>query len=233
MNTAQASAAAAPTTAETAAPVAIDIEQTAARFVGLIAANPAFRQPYRAALIAADGSIERERLAAAIACAPAPATFIQTPQDAITTCVGAGVLDQTLLVDGEPYDGTLEDLQADDAIDDAAEISYRVSLTDAGRRALAALAPENLLRRLMEDKPQHAAAFLKVLAVCAPDGGAPKAAIESALVADDSLKIDQRTQVPTVYPAYFTSALEDAGALRWNTATTCWEATEAGRAALA
>lgn len=241
-NTAQAPAAptgaagaAAPAIVATAAaaPSADDAEQTAARFVELVALNPAFRHPYRAALIAADGSIERGRLAEAIAEAPAPATFIQTPQDAITTCVGAGVLEQTIFVNGEPYAGSPEDLQADDAIDEEAEISYRVALTDAGRRALAALAPENLLGQLMEDKPQHAAAFLKVLAVCALEGGAPKADIERALAADGSLKVDQRTQVPTVYPAYFTGALEDAGALRWNAATARWEATAAGRAAVA
>lgn len=206
----------------------------AEQFVELVSVNPACRSAYRAILLAADAPISRADAAAAVEASAHPATFIQAPQDAVTTLVRAQVLAQTILVNGEPYEGTPEDLVEDEAVQETDEISYLVQTTDAGRAALALLAPETRLRALLAEKPQHAPAFLKVLDAASGPEGATKQALEQLLSADpDALKYDARTRMPTVYPAYFTGALEDAGALQWNGRTARWQATEAGRAVLA
>ena len=203
-------------------------------FIELVQANPACRSSYRAALLAADAPIECDALADVIASAPHPATFIQSPQNVVTTLVRAGVLSQIVLIDGAPYDGSPEDLFDDDTVPDDAEVTYLVQLTDAGALALAEMAPEKRVRELLRQKPSYTATFLKVIEMTAQPGGAEKESIEKQIYQDrDALRLNQRTHLPSIYPVYYLNALEEAGAIQWNADRAVWMATDAGRAALA
>lgn len=156
---------------------------------------------------------------------------LQTPQQILTLLVKYGALDETLLVDGEPYEGTLEAFQEDETIPDDAEITYELALTDFGKRAYKEFGPAAKIAKLFEDDAQSAPTYLRVLTFVNVEGGKPKSEIEAMLLADDdAVKRNPRTNIPTIYPVYYTTALEDAGALIWNGV---WNLTEAGRAFLA
>lgn len=156
---------------------------------------------------------------------------LQTPQQILTLMVKYGALDETLLVDGEPYEGTFEVFQEDETIPEEADIAYELTLTEFGKRARQEFGPAAKIVKLFEDDAESAPIYSKVLAFVNIEGGRPKAEIEELLLADDdAVKRNPKTNVPTIYPVYYTTALEDAGALYWDGV---WNLTEAGKAFLA
>lgn len=196
--------------------------QVAARFIALVNDNPACRSAYRALLEACSAPVERVQLARVLEVTPTPATFIQSPQNAITTLVRAGVVSETVLVDGMPYDGNASDLLDDEGVSDDANIVYMVNITLAGTFALDALAPSCETQVLFDAKPQHARAFRMVLDACAHEDGATPASIERLLQDDPCALMRDENGVPSVYPSYFTGALEKAGALVWDSRALVW-----------
>lgn len=211
---------------------ALENTQTAARFIELLEANPASRNAYRMLLERAREQIDRTCLAEWLDTEPTPAAFIQTSQNAISTLVSKRVLAQTILINGNPYEGDAQALMDDDGIADDDEITYLVQITPAGQIVLDQTAPSQSIAELFERKPQHRAAFLKVLDACAAQAGASARALEDLFKDDrDALKYSEHANRPTVYPAYFTGALEAAGAIAWDAAASVWRTTLAGRAA--
>lgn len=206
--------------------------RTAERFVALANDNPAARSAYRALLQVAALPIERVALAGALEGAALPATFVQSPQNAISTLVRAGVLSETVLVDGVPYAGTARDLQSDESVSADAEVSFLAQITPAGALALEALAPAREIAALFGAKPHHVRAFRMVLGICARQGGATPADVEALLEADPRALRRTDGGAPAVYPSYFTDALEKAGAISWSKAAHTWNTTPAGRDAL-
>ena len=140
-----------------------------------------------------------------------------------------GALAEQLLVDGAPYDGTLDSLQADEAVPDDAVAEARIAITDAGRTLLAAYAPEATLQALIQSKPCYRDVFAAVLAACDAEAGASRTDLERIVNAFPQLKPDPATQRTAVYPQYFIDALETAGGIAWNGS---WRTTDAGKAHL-
>lgn len=208
-------------------------EELVRQFADLLDKNPASRGVYRLIVEHAKGAIDREELASFADELPKPATFIQSSQNAITTLVRVGMLAQTVLVNGNVYAGEAEDVMDDESIPEDASISYVVQATQAGCLALEQLAPSREVAALLEAKPQHRMTFCQVMRWCAQAGGKSMRALEALLEGDrEALKYDTHTNRPTVYPAYFTSALEGVGALAWDAKSATWKTTEAGLAAL-
>lgn len=207
-------------------------DATATQFVKILNDNPAARSLYRALVEHALEPVDRNELAQQAEGFPRPATFVQTIQGALSTLVRVGALEETVLVNNVPYEGTRDELMDDDAISDEDEIAFTVRATEGGRQALELTEPAREIAALFAAKPQHQRAFSQVLNACAEPGGKTGREIDALLEGDrDALKYDARTDCPTVYPAYFTGALEEAGALVWDRAAGVWKATAAGLAA--
>ena len=130
-------------------------------------------------------------------------------------------------MDGEPYEGTLEDLQLDENVPDDTTAESRLAITDAGRALLDAYAPEHTLQALLAEKPRYRETFLAALRACASEPGASRADLERAIDAQPALSADGAQRV---YPQYFIDALETAGGIAW---TGAWRATDAGKAVVA
>lgn len=153
--------------------------------------------------------------------------YQQSPAVCVDVLVRTGALTERLLVDGEPYDGTLDDLQADEAVPEDAHAETRITLTDAGRALLDAYAPEATLRALIQSKPAYRDVFAAVLDACSADEGASRAQLEDIINTFPQLQPDPPTQRTRVYPQYFIDALETAGGIAWNGS---WHTTDTGKA---
>lgn len=198
--------------------------------VEFIERNPSYECLIMHALEMVQTSAARDVLAQELA-AFKTKNCLQTPQQILTLLVKYGALDETLLVDGEPYEGTLEAFQEDETIPEEAEIVYELALTELGKRAQKEFGPVAKIAKLFEEDAESAPIYQKLLTFLDIEGGRPKSEIEAMLLADDdAIKRNPNTNIPTIYPVYYTTALEDAGALSWNGV---WNLTEAGKAFLA
>lgn len=197
----------------------------------LIDHNPLLKKPLLAMLALSEQNPDADRRTLERrALATWDDAYPQSPTVALDILVRNGALTEQVLVDGEPYDGTLEDIQMDEAVPDDATAESRVAITTLGREVLAAYAPDATLRALVADKPCYRAAFAAVLEACATADGRSRADLEAALDARPELAPDPATQRTRVYPQYFIDALEAAGGIAWDGA---WRTTDAGRTLLA
>lgn len=202
-------------------------EQTYDKLVSVVNENPASKKLVFAALEAAGTQVDRNVLVARLSELPRVRTCMQTPQTVIGLMVTYGALSETILVDGTPYKGSLDDLQDDETVLEDAEVSYLIETTAMGQRLLEDYAPRNVVSRLFADRPQHAKTFLKVLRFCDAEGGQSMKQIKAYLEQDaEALGVNPETGFPAVYPAYFTTALEEAGAMEWNGV---WKLTREGK----
>lgn len=153
--------------------------------------------------------------------------YQQSPAVCVDVLIRTGALTERLLVDGEPYDGTLDDLQADEAVPEDAHAETRIALTDAGRALLETYAPEATLRALIQSKPAYRDVFAAVLDACSADEGATRTDLERVINTFPQLQPDPATQRTRVYPQYFIDALETAGGIAWDGS---WRITDTGKA---
>ena len=182
----------------------------------MVAKNPASRSLFAAALASAREPLSHDELADQLDDVYRPSTCTQTPRSAIGALVRHGGLRETILVDGEPYEGTREDFRNDDAIPEDARVEYLLSTTSAGERLLATISSSSRIQRLFDSRPEHARVFTDVLAFCDTSDGRTRDEIAEYLKGDgDALHVSPQTGFPTVYPAFYTGALEDVGALAW------------------
>lgn len=160
---------------------------------------------------------------------PVPKTCTTTPHDVVRTMVSQGALERNIYVDGERYEGTLEELQADDSIGEDADIEYTLKTTEEGTQIAQDYSPESSIERLFIEKSQHAHGLMVVLSACAEEGGKSRDEIAALFELEENrpdLRINERTNMPTVYPTVFTTELELAGAVAWSGT---WKTTESGR----
>ncbi len=198
--------------------------------IDLIKHNPLLKKPLLAILgqcqseQAGDrASLEQEALASW------DDDWRQSPSACVDILVRNGALEEQVYVDGQPYAGTLEDLQLDADVPDDATAEARVSITQAGQELLDAYAPEATLRALLDEKPAYYDVFAAALEACAAKGGCTRDELEAVINQMPQLKPDPETKRTSVYPQYFIDALETAGGISWQGA---WHITEVGKAAL-
>lgn len=193
--------------------------------------NPMLKKPLLAVLASVAQHADESRAAVE---ERASATWDDAYQQSPATCVDILVrndaLIERLLVNGEPYDGTLDDLQLDPAVPDDAVAEARIAITETGRGLLAAYAPEATLRALIRSKPAYRDVFAAILDACSADEGATRADLERIIDAQPQLQPDPATQRTAVYPQYFIDALETAGGIAWGGR---WRTTDAGKAVAA
>ena len=195
--------------------------------IDLVEHNPRFKQPVACVLgmFAQRETLSRDELETAIGQAWEE-SYSQDPATIVEALVRNGALVEQLTVDGQPYDGTLEDLQRDESVSLEADVADSISITEAGRDLAASIDPDFTMRELLASRPHYRDVFARVLTVCATDAGATREAVEQAVEANGNVSSPDGKRV---YPQYFMDALETAGGIAWDGA---WRATEAGRRAL-
>lgn len=194
----------------------------------LMEGNPAYRELYGALIVWC--AEERALEEAQSFCETRRTSKSQILSNAavVDALVRAGALDQLVAVDGEPYEGTLEELQADEAIPEDAPVAVTVRATEAGLAAAAALAEERSFARLIAGQPAREEAFRAVLSWCAEEGGLSTRQLQERLKARDLLETEAARGIDGLHASYFTGSLESVGALAWN--GKAWVATEKGLA---
>lgn len=197
----------------------------------LIDHNPLLKAPLRAMLALSEQHPDADRrMLEQQALATWDDAYPQSPATAVDILVRNGALTEQVLVDGAPYEGTLEDVQMDENVLEDAVAEVRITPTDLGRELLQAYAPEATLRALVDGKPHYRTAFTTVLAACDTEEGCSRAKLEAVLNALPEHAPDPATQQTRVYPQFFIDALESAGGIAWQGA---WRTTDAGKALIA
>ena len=155
--------------------------------------------------------------------------YMQSPSTCIDILLRNEALVESILVNGEVYEGSLEDIQLDEDVPDDAEVEANIEVTDIGRELLEHYAPEATIAALFEERPQYKVVYQTAIKACAGADGCNRMDLEASIKALPPLQRDPETNRINVYPQYFIDALETAGAIVWNGS---WCATEAGLAAL-
>ncbi|MDE8702405.1 hypothetical protein PZH32_05430 [Adlercreutzia equolifaciens] len=159
-----------------------------------------------------------------------PKTFVAAADGFVSLMVDNDFLAMNIYVDGEPYEGTFDDLVEDESIPVEAEVTYGVRATDLGRETVAPYAPTTQLAKLIESDEEAAPVHLRVLELCSAEGGCSKQELDRTLNAEGLIPHDERTGLISIYPAYYIDNLEKAGGLVWKNT---WLATDEGREVLA
>ena len=194
----------------------------------LLDRDPAYRSLYAAALeFCADQMDEREA-AEHIDSLRSNANQIQSGVSILATLVRRGGIERTVLVDGEPYDGTLEDLQNDESLDPNADIEFLVATTPAGIDVAEAYRQATSMNALFTDFPQFEEGFRLVLNECAGEGKTTQELQETLIAA--GIVTAGALGAQQLHASYFTSKLEKYGALEWSRKR--WLTTEKGKEAI-
>lgn len=139
---------------------------------------------------------------------------LQEAPSVLSTLVSSGALVRTYYVDGVPYEGDIRQLQEDESIPDDADIQCFYLETEEGAEIASHYAPDALLAQLFADKPDYRDGFLEVLGACSGSGKST-AELQARLQERNLLVPDAVTGLNKLHASYFTSALENAGALAW------------------
>lgn len=193
----------------------------------LINENPLLKKPIRIVLAecekapAADrGEIEQA------AWEQWDASFIQSPSVVVDALVRYGALLEQVLANGEPYDGTVDDMQLDASIEEDTVVESIITITERGESLLAAYEPSAMLRALFQERPHYADVFEAMLRACGDSCGCDRMALEAVINGFQQLAPREETGQTAVYPQYFIDALESAGGIEWDGT---WRVTDAGR----
>lgn len=154
----------------------------------------------------------------------------QSPSNIMEMLVRAGALEENITVNGEPYDGTLEDIQLDLSISEDAEVVAGIRVMELGDQILTDYAPSQTIENLFQEKPAYSDVFKVALEACQDSKGCSLPDLEAALMTMPQLQPDPQTHQTKVYSQFFIDALETAGAIEWDGA---WHITSAGEQVLA
>lgn len=188
--------------------------------------NSANANYYQAALRRTYEPIAFDDLADNLALVSVPATCTTAPRVAIANLVRKGALEQFAEVDGVRYTGTAEELANDEYIDAEADVRFFVQRTEVGGVLLAEIDPVARTEALLVEKAEFREGFLAVLRLCGQEGAFKEAIGATLRSLDNALRIDGRTGLAGLSVSYYTTSLEDVGALAW--ANGVWKATRAG-----
>lgn len=178
--------------------------------------NPAYRHLYRELIVHCREECALEEAFDFCESARTSKSQILSAAAMVDVMVRCGALEQRILVDGEPYEGSLEELQADETLPEDACVSVYVQATGDGLAAAAVQDEERSLDRLLEEHPRRAAAFSAVLKACADAQGCTTRQLQELLKGADLLETEEARGIDGLHASYFTGALEAVGALAWN-----------------
>ena len=154
---------------------------------------------------------------------------VQSGESIIAVLIRRGGLDRIITVDGEPYGGTLQEVQEDDSIPDDAIIETYVQTTQAGHDVARAFRESNSMQALFMKFPRFVPGFIVVLEQCCDEEGKTTNELQEALI-NAGIIGPGNTQSQEIHASYFTSKLERYSALVWDRKR--WHTTDKGREAL-
>jgi hypothetical protein len=154
---------------------------------------------------------------------------IQSGSTIIATLIRRGGLERTILVDGEPYEGDLVQLQTDDNVPDEAVIETYVQTTPAGIDLAAGFRETTTASALFAEFPQFEAGLKKVLDECTAPEGKSTQELQDALI-EAGIIGPGNTQSQIIHASYFTGKLEKYELLVWSGKK--WHTTSEGKEAL-
>lgn len=191
--------------------------------------NPAYAPLYAAVLtFCAEERTEGEALAHVDA--SRSSTFqIQDSAAILETLERRGALTRRLEVNGEPYEGTMRDLQGDESVGEDAQVECFVRSTLEGLAFVEAHAPDRQVAELFAQQPEFLGGFKAVLVMCEGEGK-KTSEIQEDLRALGELPCNPFNGVELVHASFFTGALEKCGALEWKGGR--WVTTAVGATAL-
>ncbi len=196
--------------------------------IELVEHNPRLKAPVAAVLSLFEGKETRDRADVEAAAADAwSEKYSQNPGAIVDILVRNDALEESVTVDGEPYNGSLEDIQKDESISLDAEVADTLTITDGGRELAASIDPDTTVAALFEERPHYEQVFTRVPNVCAGEAGATREDVEQAVEGGGEVHSPDGQRV---YPQFFMDALESAGAIVWDGA---WRTTDAGRRQIA
>lgn len=196
--------------------------------IELVNYNPAMKKPVACILnLFASESVRQRADVEAEAAQVWQDDFCQPAGTMVDVLVRNHALIEEVLVDGEPYDGTLEDLQMDENVSLDAEFEDRLTLTQAGHELAESIDPDFTMKALINERPHYKTIYTRVLNLCDSAAGASRETLESAVEQDGRVNNPEGKRV---YPQYFLDALESAGGIEWNGT---WHITDAGKRVLA
>ncbi|MBS5450138.1 MAG: hypothetical protein KHY83_08945 [Coriobacteriia bacterium] len=194
----------------------------------LIKDNPALKAPVLAVLTSFEGEEPRRRSEVEEMLAKTwDASWARGAAATIDILVRRKGLVEQVYVNGEPYAGTLEDVQTDEDVPEDAEAYETLAVTEKGRRLAAAYEPGVTMRALLEERPEYGDVFKAALWACADADGCSRADLEAQINEFPQLQPDAASGRTRVYPQFFIDALETAGGIEWRDAA--WRVTEVGR----
>ena len=196
----------------------------------LVERNRAYRALYLAALEFCDRARAEEDAISYLDERPHATYQIQSSEALVASLIKHGGLERTILVDGQPYEGTPAELSSDDSIPEDAKIAQTLQTTVAGRAYREAHGDEARMRELFGSDTPYLPGMKLVLESCRADSGQSTRELQQLLSAAGDLGRDEKTGIELVHASYFTGVLEDAGALEWN--GNRWKTTDRGSAAL-
>ena len=196
--------------------------------IDVVEHNPQLKQPVALILGLFSSEVSKERTSVEASATDAwSEKFPQESATVIDILIRNGALTEEVSVDGKPYAGSLQDIQLDESVPVDADVKDVLTITDDGKQLAESIDPAFTLRALFESRPHYRSTFIRVLRVCAADGGAGRETVEAAVESAGEVKNPDGKRV---FPQYFMDALESAGGIYWQGA---WKVTEAGLKVLA
>lgn len=207
----------------------MDYNEAYASVYSLLDRDVAYRGLYIEALEHCAEELDEFEAAEWIDARRTQASQVQDGGSLLEVLIRRGGMDRTILIDGVPYPGTLEQLYVDETISDDARPICRVRSTPAGLEAAAMWKRITAPETLIAENPRFAPGFFAVLSACA-EGPRTTTEIQEALQQAGIRIVDAESR-QEVHASYFTGALEEHGALVWDRKR--WSITPAGAALLA
>lgn len=191
--------------------------------------NPAYSALYAEIIRACDNQLPEQEAANIAESLKSSVSQTQGGASIVATLVRRGALERTILVNGDAYEGSVEELQADESLPDDAAIEFLVQATFAGIDAAETYRAESSPAALFAADPLHAEGYRIVLSECSDGEGRSTAQLQDALIAGGIIKPGMQSS-QELHASYFTSKLEKHGALVWDRKR--WRMTAEGHGAL-
>lgn len=196
----------------------------------LIDNNPLLKRPILTALQISENNQNwsRKDLEKAVEVALENVTVKQSPSTIVDILLRNGGLDEQILLNGAPYEGSMEDLQTDEQVDDDAEVERTIYITASGSALLSEYNSGVRLQCLLSQHPEHREIYLKLLRTCMSPEGCSRSSLETLLSTEATLQRDKPSGAMDIYPQYFLDTLEEVDGIYWQ--SSAWKTTETGRA---
>lgn len=195
----------------------------------LIAHNPLLKQPLLNVLTLC---IKKEQTPRSQIESDAASLFkgaftLQNPATVVDILIRNEAVSEQTRVNGEPYEGTRQDIQTDNTISSDAQIEQLLTITPAGKEILEEYSGDKKLRELLAEKPHYAPVYYRMMEMCDTENGCSRALLEEELDRMPQLAPNPETGKKNIYPQYFIDSLETAGGITWRDS---WYTTDEGRA---